>query len=242
MSRRSLAAAAALVLGVFHLALAAGAQPAATASRFAAAKIRFEQNATDGDVEVVIEVVGRKEGLAKLKVVAPDGRTVIDFNAPSTPAGNGAEPSSGTGIRQFLFESPEPTDVAAVKAAYPAGEYAFTGATVSGTLLESKATLSHQLPATTAFVSPKAEAENVPTANLIIRWAPVPGVSGYALELTHEDSGASVEARLPASATSFSVPNGFLAPGESYQLGIGTVSADGNASFVETEFGTADGK
>jgi hypothetical protein len=146
------------------------------------------------------------------------------------------------GIRQFLFESPEPTDVAALKAAYPAGEYIFTGSTVTGARLESKATLSHQLPATTSFVSPQADAEKVPTTNLIIKWAPVAGVSGYALELTHEDSGAIVEARLPASATSFSVPEGFLVPGESYQLGIGTISAAGNFSYVETEFGTAEGE
>jgi hypothetical protein len=46
---------------------------------FAVANVRFEQNATDGDAEVVFEVKGGKEGLAKLTVVSPDGRTVIDF-------------------------------------------------------------------------------------------------------------------------------------------------------------------
>jgi hypothetical protein len=38
------------------------------------------------------------------------------------------------------------------------------------------------------------------------------------------------------------VPAGFLNPGTSYQLGIGTISAAGNISFVETEFATVGGK
>jgi len=38
------------------------------------------------------------------------------------------------------------------------------------------------------------------------------------------------------------VPDGFLLPGTEYQLAIGTVSAEGNVSFVETTFTTAGKK
>jgi hypothetical protein len=65
---------------------------------------------SDGDVEVVFDVVGGKEGLARLTVVAPDGRTVVDFTAPD---------ASTLGIRSFQFESPEPPDIGGFKAAYP---------------------------------------------------------------------------------------------------------------------------
>ena len=205
-------------------------------ARFSEARVRFEQNATDGDVEVVFDIVGLKDGLAKLKVVAPDGRTVVDFSAPHAPA---APHAANSGIRQFTFESPEPTDIAGLKAAYPAGEYVITGTSVSGTKLESKAKLNHTLPATTKCEYPQADAEDVPTKNVIIKWAAVPGISGYALELTNEDANTSIEAKLPASASSFSVPAGFLVPGGTYQLGIGTVSAEGNASYIELEFSTA---
>jgi hypothetical protein len=34
------------------------------------------------------------------------------------------------------------------------------------------------------------------------------------------------------------VPNGFLLPGMEYQMAIGTVSGEGNISFVETSFTT----
>jgi hypothetical protein len=42
---------------------------------FDVASARFEQNATDGDVEAVFEAIGGEDGFAKLAIVAPDGRT-----------------------------------------------------------------------------------------------------------------------------------------------------------------------
>lgn len=207
---------------------------------FGDAQARFEQNATDGDVEAVFEVSGRSDGLTKLKVVAPDGRTIIDFSAPDGP--NASQKTGTSGIRQFTFESPEPRDVAGLKASYPAGEYTFTGATAKGAMLESKVTLDHTLPATTKFLVPKRSAHDVPTKNLVIKWEPVKGVSGYKLELEHSDSGASMAVKLPPSATSFAVPEGFLVPGGEYQLGIGTVATSGNVSYIEMDFTTAGGK
>jgi hypothetical protein len=193
--------------------------------------VHFEQNATDGDVEVVIRAKGGKEGLAKLTVVGPDGRTAIEFAAPD---------ASTLGIREFEFESPEPTDVAGLKAAYPEGTYRFSGATAGGKAFHGESTLSHALPATTAFVQPGVDAKNVPVKGLEIRWTPVAGVSGYVIELEQDDLGVSLEAHLPGSASSLSVPDGFLRPGMEYDLGIGTVSKGGNVSFVETSFTTAE--
>src|SRR5262245_54248041 len=81
---------------------------------FDVASARFEQNATDGDVEAVFEAIGGDDGFAKLTIVAPDGRTIVDFSSPA---------HGGTGMRQFRFESPEPKDVAGLKKAFPEGEY-----------------------------------------------------------------------------------------------------------------------
>jgi hypothetical protein len=202
----------------------------AGASRFPTASVHFEQNATDGDVEVVFRATGRGEGLAKLRVVGPDGRTVIDFAAPD---------ASTLGIREFQFESPEPPDVGRLKAAYPAGAYRFSGATASGKELRGEDALSHELPATTSFLAPAPEAEGVATSGLEIRWSPVAGVAGYLIEIEQDELDVRLEASLPGSASSFSVPDGFLRPGTEYELGIGTRSAQGNVSFVETSFTTA---
>jgi hypothetical protein len=218
-----------LLLGAPGLAWAAG--EASGASRFKTASVHFEQNATDGDVEVVFNVTGRGEGLAKLSVVSPDGRTVVDFSAPD---------ASTLGIREFEFESPEPSDAKLLKAAYPAGVYRFSGATAAGKELRGESTLSHELPATTSLLQPGLEAENVAVAGSKVTWTPVANVSSYLIEIEQDELDASLKVTLPGSATSFSVPDGFLRPGTEYDLGIGTVSERGNVSFVETSFTTAE--
>jgi hypothetical protein len=207
----------------------AAEKPTPDSEAFEEASARFEQNATDGDVEAVFEAIGGDDGLASLTVIAPDGRTIVDFTSPGR----------GMGMRQFRFESPEPTDVAALKKAFPDGVYMFAGSTASGTKLQSQATLSHKLPPTTSFVSPVANAGNVTPKGLKISWAPVKGVLGYTIELDPSKTGAHLEMKLPASATSFVVPEGILAPNARCQLGIGTVSSGGNVSVIETTFTTA---
>jgi hypothetical protein len=217
-----------LLLAALAFAIAADAR--SDPSRLPVASVHFEQNATDGDVEVVFRVKGRADGLAKLRVVSPDGRTVIDFAAPD---------ASTLGIREFEFESPEPADVKGLKAAYPEGVYRFSAATADGKELRGESTLSHELPATTSFVRPGADARNVPIRGLEIAWTPVAKVSGYIVEIEQDELDVHLEATMPATSASFSVPDGLLRPGTEYELGIGTVSERGNVSFVETSFTTA---
>jgi hypothetical protein len=201
---------------------------------FPVASVHFEQNATDGDVEVVFEVKGGAEGLAQLMVVSPDGRTVLSLEAPDA--------SSTLGLRQFRFESPEPRDVASLKAAYPEGVYTFAGWTAGGDTLTGESTLSHRLPATTSFLRPKAGARGVATTPLHITWTPVDNVAAYLVKIEQDELGENIAARLPATRAGFVVPDGFLRPATEYQLGIGTVTAEGNTSFVETTFTTAGKK
>jgi hypothetical protein len=198
---------------------------------FAVASVHFEQNATDGDVEVVFEAKGGDEGLATLVVRGPDGRTVVSFTAPD---------ASTLGMRQFRFESPEPRDVKALKAAYPEGTYSFSGSTASGSRLEGVSKLSHKLPPPTSLVHPTANT-GVPSRNLAISWRPVQGLAAYIVYIEQDDLGVQLTTRLPPSATSFPVPDGFLRPGTTYQLGLGTVTSEGNTTYVETSFTTADG-
>jgi hypothetical protein len=215
------------ILWAQALAMAQDSGPPRT---FPVAKLRFEQNATDGDVEVVFEVTGRAAGLALLEVIAPDGRSVINFTAPDRTA---------LGMRKFLFESPEPKDVPALKAAYPEGEYSFRARTVSGESLAGKAKLNHQLPDTSEFLVPKPDAVDVPVNDLQVQWARVEGVAGYIFEVEQGALDMKIVARLPAAATRFTVPATLLRPGMKYQIGVGTVSPTGNISVIETHFTTA---
>ena len=198
---------------------------------FAVASIHFEQNASDGDFEAVVEVKGGDEGLAQLAVVSPDGRAVIDVTAPAAIT---------LGVRQLRFESPEPGDFASLKLAYPEGVYSFTGATADGATLQGKATLRHTLPPAAAFLRPAAGARTVSVKDLVITWTAVRNVTAYIVTIEQHGSDVSITARLAGSVASFAVPDGFLLPGTEYQLGIGTVTAGGNISFVETTFTTAE--
>ncbi len=197
--------------------------------KFERASICFEQNATDDDAEVVIEANGGDVGLATINVVSPDGRTIINFKASN----------SKLGIRHFAFESPEPKNDGSVQADFPEGEYTFTGTTVTGVKLHGKAALSHKLPEVATVIQPAADAEDVPIKGLEITWRPGKNPVAYIVAIEQEESGHEVTARLPGNVTRFAVPDGFLAAGTEYKIAIGTVTAGGNSSFVETTFSTA---
>ena len=234
MTRRiQILLAATLLLGSYGLALVGVGKESGPAVPFAVASVYFERNATDGDFEVVFEVKGGDKGLAKLAVVSPDGRTVIDFTAPN---------ASTLGIRQFRFESPEPADFESLRSAYPEGVYTFTAATAAGDKLHSESTLNHKLSATASFLRPGAGARGVGVRDLEITWTPVKGLAAYIIKIEQDELEVSITARLPGSVAKFAVPDGFLLPGTEYQLGIGTVTNEGNISFVETTFTTAGKK
>ena len=219
-----------LLLGSHGLALGVGKESGPSVP-FAVASVHFEQNATDRDAEVVFKVKGGDDGLARLTVVSPDGRTVIDFTAPD---------ASTLGIRQFRFESPEPGDVESLKSAYPEGVYTFAGATAAGDKFYGESSLNHKLPATASFLRPGAGAKGVGAKDVEITWTPVKNLAAYIIEIEQEALDVHITAKLPGSgATSFAVPNGFLLPGTEYKLGIGSVTDEGNISVVETTFTTA---
>jgi len=196
--------------------------------RFERTAVYLERNTADEDAEIRFEVTGGDEGLATLSVTAPDGRVVVDFRAPD----------SRLGIRHVTLESPEPKDDGRLRADFPSGVYRFAGTTVGGTRLEGAATLSHAFPATTSFVHPRAGQRDVPVADMRISWSPVADAAAYVVVIEQELTAQEIRVQLPGTATAFAIPDGFLAAGTAYKLSIGSVSREGNRSFVETDFRT----
>ena len=227
---RHIVGAVVLCLGSPCLVWAQGGTSAAAPAPFATATVHFEQNATDGDGEVVFEIKGGDDGLSKLTVKGPDGRVVVDFTA--------SDPKT-MGMRQFRFESPEPRDMKALKAAYPEGAYTFDGRTASGAKLHSTAMLNHTLPLPVSKLKPGDRADGVAIKNMAVTWTPVAGVAAYLVYIEQADLNVSITARLPGAASAFTVPDGFLQAGTAYQLGVGSITDKGNASFLETTFTTA---
>ncbi len=207
---------------------ATGAAQTQGVEKFEQVRVYLEQNLRDKDAEVKFDAVGTEVGLATLTVTAPDGRVVLDFKATNTKLG----------MRHFTLESPEPKNDGRLQKDFPEGVYKFVGNTVSGVKLEGQATLSHKFPAPASFVRPREDERNVPLRGLKINWGAVKATSATVVVIEHEKSGRSMRVNLPGDATTFSVPDGFLLPGTEYKLGIGTVAADGNASFIETGFTT----
>lgn len=197
--------------------------------KFERARVYFEQNLLDKDVEVKFEATAGSTGLATMKVTAPDGRTVIDFKSTE----------SKFGIRHLVLESPEPKNDGQIQKDFPAGIYKFTGTLVGGGALQSEATLSHKLPTPSAFIRPRPDEKNVPLRGLKASWAAVKDLAAVVLIIEQEGSGQEMKLSLPGNASSFAVPDGFLQPGLDYKISVGTVSNDGNGSFIETSFSTA---
>ena len=222
MTRQRIFAAVLLLLGLpSGMALAQ--------EKFELAKVYLERNVVDKDAEVKFEAIGGKGGMKSLKVVAPDGRTVIDF---STPA-------SKMGMRHLTLESPEPKDDGTVQTDFPAGAYVFTAVAADGARLEAKAMLSHKFPDATAFVRPQPDAKNVPVKGMLVSWKLLKGMDSHIVVIEDEASGRNLKASLSGGTSVFAVPDGFLQPGVDYKLAVGTVAKDGNSSFIETGFTTA---
>jgi hypothetical protein len=213
---------AAVLLAAFHgVAWATG--------KFESVSVHLERTVEDEDSEVVFEAIGAGDGLTALKVVAPDGRTVIDYKATD----------SKLGMRHLTLESPEPKNDDSLKADFPAGIYQFTGITTKGTTLVGEAALSHKIPDVAHVVRPGPAEKNVPVTGMHVTWNNVKDAVAFVLVIEQEKTGREIKANLPGTAAGFSVSDGFLVPGLEYKLAIGTVAKDGNRSFTETTFVTA---
>ena len=211
---------------------ASAAVAAGPPSPFEEASMVVEQNATDGDTEIVIFGIAGDEGLRLLRIRSPDGRRVATLLAP--------DPTT-LGMREFLFETPEPPGEA-ILAAYPEGRYVLYGESVTGEEFRSVLTLSHQLPAPATILHPADEAELPAGESLVIRWSRVPGIAEYVLEFENEteEREQALTINLAPDITSFRIPAKLLPPGGEFQVGIHTVAENGNIVAVETTFTTEE--
>lgn len=212
-------------IGVAHARMARTPEP----SEFEFVTIHVERNATDGDTEVVIAAKAGDEGLHTLSIKTPDRRHVAHVLSLDR---------SVMGLREFVFESPEPSGEA-ILAGYPEGTYTFSGVSTTGERFRGQATLSHQLPEPAIILHPTEDAK-VGTGFLTIQWSAVTGISEYILEFENESAAPEqiLRVNVPASQTSFEIPSSMLVPGADYQVGVWTVGTNGNVSVTETTFST----
>ncbi|MEO8223298.1 MAG: hypothetical protein ABI661_00690 [Gammaproteobacteria bacterium] len=220
---------AATGLGLAVAAKGAPPEPAAPpAIAFAAASIRLERNLTDTDGEAVITVRAGDQPLKDLSVVGPDQRTVLELAAPGR-----------LGAGELVFETAEPAFNELLNA-YPAGRYHFTGHDTAGRELSSYATVSQAFIRAPLITYPANGSIHVTTSKLIVHWNPVPGATGYVVELEADKAGLATTIDIPRNVTAFAPPDGWLLPGDSYTLGVGSVAASGNRTVTEIRFTTVE--
>ncbi len=191
-------------------------------------RMTLEQNATDGDTEVVLFAKGQDHGLKKLRIVCPDGRIVAEF------LGN----RRIIGLRVFALESAEPPELERVLRSFPEGTYRFVGRTVEDDCLRGSAFLSHAVAPETQILSP-SEDETVPRDEVVVFWAAIPEAEVYLVEVKNEETENALLVEVPAPITSFEVPVSWLEPGVKHQVVVGVRIPSGNITNVQSAFFTA---
>jgi hypothetical protein len=199
-----------------------------SAQRFQVSSIYMERNDTDDDVEVVVQVKGGDTGIRSFLLMSPTGKIIYQLSAAT----------DARGVRELEFESPEPSDIELVKAAYPEGPYSFHATTVDGQQLCGSHWLTHTLPKPALIVAPSHD-EIVPLESLTVVWIAVSTATGYTLELENERSGQELSIQISAEETTFSIPAEWLEANTSYKIGVMVKNQDGNKIQFESSFSTS---
>jgi hypothetical protein len=190
---------------------------------FAFVRMFIEANSTDDDAGIQVHFDG--EAWKQVKILAPGTHGILEIEA-----NRGLKK---LGLTELRFESAEPSP-AEVLALFPAGEYKFVGYTLEGDRLVGTGTLSHALPPAPSF-SP-SNGESVDRNNTVIKWDPIPGVSGYEVIVSNPNIGVSMELNVSASVTSLHVPPTFLQPNTKYDAEVLSIAPNGNKNITQGSF------
>jgi hypothetical protein len=242
------------------LLLAAGlASGEAEAAKFKVTNIHFETNASKCDmgIQILFDTGGIVDGAVKY----PGGLPVYDLHTRGGMRHLGGQAEGFLeGIEPQIVElltalgcavSAEEglVSLASLLAAWPDGNYIFTGKSKDGTALLDHDRLTHHIPAGPKIIAP-ANFVTVPDAPLTIRWNAVTGpiipalgpvkVAGYHVIVyeTGAEALPQLDVDLPTSEISFTVPAQFLTPNKHYEIEVLATEESGNQTFTEGFFCT----
>ncbi len=219
------------------------------------ANLFIEDNA--GDADIGVHGYFDDHGWTELCVYDPTG-TLILHVVPQGTMGD-------LGIAGVFFESREPEyaewDYAALKAAWPEGQYALRALSTDGIVLDGSAWFSTILPSMPQIVTPLTVPESdgdvpvVAVADMTVEWAPVTTsqdgrpvvIRAYQVWINkenHEDNNGfstpNFDVHVGPDTTSFVVPAAFFDPASLYEIEVVAIEESGNqtiggASFFATE-------
>ena len=234
MTRKITGGAVALALILVAAAPAAAQGPL----RFSESDLFIEINATDGDAGLQMQLGG--EEWERLRLIDPRNRTIVDVRAGGS--------LDGYGLTDMFFESNEPpfrrVPFSRFRERFPEGRYRFEATAVNGRRLIGSDRLTHVVPGAPRVLAPVRNAV-VDPASLVVQWEPVSRPQGitivrYQVIVSREGpGGGNFEIDLPPSATTATVPTGFLVRGARYAVEVIARATSGNQTITEVHFRTA---
>ena len=157
------------------------------------------------------------------------------------------------GVTELFFESAEPTfdelPLAELLDRFPEGEYRFRGRDVDGNRIVGSAVLTHQLPDGPELVFPLEGDPPQDPDDTTLEWRAVEpptgsSIIGYQVLVVLGESDlpalpkVALDIILPPTATTLTVPGGFLQPGTEYEWEVLAIEESGNqtlsSSFLTT--------
>lgn len=208
------------------------------------ARLKIELNDTDSDAG--IQVFIDADPWKWMDIYDPYGKLIFRSTAQGRFAKQG-----GT---ELFLESAEPnfSELTLEKflQRFPEGKYYFRGRGMDGETLVGTAKLTHHLPAGPQLVSPLEGQGLVDANHAVLMWQPVGAaqgspIVGYQVLVVQLQSSfpaipkVTLDVMMPATATSMTVPAGFLLPGTDYEWEVLAIEASGNQTLSTSFFRTA---
>jgi hypothetical protein len=208
------------------------------------ARLKIEANATDSDagIQVFIDADPWKE----MKILDPRGKVIFESETSGRLGKQG-----GT---ELFLESAEPEfselPFEEFLKRFPEGTYQFRGIGLEGERYVGEATLTHNVPDGPVLVSPlEGDGLQDPDHTVLI-WEPVEAPNGspiiaYQVLVVQPETDfpalpkVSLDMMMPATATSLTVPAGFLLPDTEYEWEVLAIEASGNQTLSSSFFTTA---
>ena len=210
---------------------------------FKDARLKIELNATDKDAGIQLFIDA--DPWKFIEVYDPKGVRVFRSVTRGSLGKQG-----GT---ELFLESAEPnfSELSLEKflERFPEGEYEVTGEGLEGEKFASRAKFTHNIPDGPVLVAPTKNALVDRNSSLVVQWRPVAApngspIVGYQVIIVKPDTGIpalpkiALDVMMPPTATSMTVPAGFLLPNSMYEWEVLAIEATGNQTISTSSFRT----
>lgn len=224
----------AATLGVTAVAATAATSRDTSSAAAARTPLTFEDPAMtlvysgpDRDAQLYIST-GTTQPMRELRLIGPRKRTVVAAHFSD---------ARNLGQSDLRLDTPEPT-LAGLKRAYPRGVYRWYGTTTAGRPITGRTLLSYALLKPPVILAPRPD-QVLGTSGAVVRWEPIAGARTVHVEIEQVATKRVLTIDLPPTATSLTVPDGFLTPRLEYTMDVKAVGPHGNLTVSDVTFTTA---